>query len=651
VTRRPGRWAACFAVGFASLLLAAPAAAQSPDVENLVRAYAPIVMLRAQDPNDLCKTSQEQYNPPTTVDAVLGNAAVRLMHHVGDDDVLVKRAPTAADVAGLDEDYYLDLPRDTLHPGCGYAEDFSKLKENSRAPPTTYAHIATQPGHSGLVVQYFFFYYFNQFNDIHEGDWEGMQIAFDADTPGEAFEQGPSEIALFQHAGGERGSWDDTKVEKDGTHPIVYSAAGSHATFYDSATFVENGSHGSGVGCDNTSEPLTRTEPQPVVVPTHGPPGSKYQWLSYLGRWGQREKAFNNGPQGPVTKSQWLRPFDWMADIRQSSPQLPGGSVLGPGATAPFCWAMAEASKFINLEAKTTLGAIGLALALILLVTVPPFFTRWRPVDLTKLRHRWSVGQLLRGSRQLYGRHWRVFLSIALIGFVILAAIQGVQYLFEQLTGSTDYTLRFEPGGLDLRYDGSLTGFGQPIGFAVVSGAVVAFLRMREDEGERPGVREAFAAMYQRLWRVVIGQLLVVVLVFAMIFTVIGIPFALYFYIAWQFIQQEIMFKNCSIREAYGGSHALVRGHWWRTILIAGSLSLVAVATGPVLGIFLIFLNFSPVTVNLIGSVVFALLIPYVAIGRTLLYFDLGARDEERAGEPKRRPRLRWPRAAASESN
>jgi hypothetical protein len=93
------------------------------------------------------------------------------------------------------------------------------------------------------------------------------------------------------------------------------------------------------------------------------------------------------------------------------------------------------------------------------------------------------------------------------------------------------------------------------------------------------------------------------------------------------------------------GSRALVRGHWWRTVLVTGFLFLLGLVTGPVLGFFLIFANLSAVLVNLIGSVVYALLIPYIAIGRTLLYFDLGARDAEAeaAGEPKRR-HLRLPR-------
>jgi hypothetical protein len=96
------------------------------------------------------------------------------------------------------------------------------------------------------------------------------------------------------------------------------------------------------------------------------------------------------------------------------------------------------------------------------------------------------------------------------------------------------------------------------------------------------------------------------------------------------------------MRAAFRGSHEIVRGHWLRTVAMIGLLTLLAVVAGPILGIFLIFLNFSPVLVNLIGSVVYGLLIPYVAIGRTLLYFDLEAREGEPAREGRRR--LRFPR-------
>jgi hypothetical protein len=248
---------------------------------------------------------------------------------------------------------------------------------------------------------------------------------------------------------------------------------------------------------------------------------------------------------------------------------------------------------------------------------------------------------LLRCSRKIYGRHWRTMLGLAFAGFVILASIQGVQYLLEQWTGGNDFTLRTHPLGLTLEFSGAFEDISQPVGFAIVSGAVVAYLRMIESGGEG-GTRASYRALYPRLWRVIVGQLLAIVLAALLIFTVIGIPFGIYFYFAWQLVQQEILFRDCSIREALRGSSALVRGHWWRTVAVIGVLSLLAVAAGPLLGFALIFLNFSPVLVNLIGSIVFALLIPYVAIGRTLLYFDLGAREAE--AEPK--PRRRWfPRA------
>ena len=124
-----------------------------------------------------------------------------------------------------------------------------------------------------------------------------------------------------------------------------------------------------------------------------------------------------------------------------------------------------------------------------------------------------------------------------------------------------------------------------------------------------------------------------------LVITVIGIPFAAYFYIAWQFVQQEILFEDRSIRESLRGSHARVRGHWWRTVVVAGILALIGIVIGPVLGFFLIFLNLSAVLVNLIGSIVYALVIPYVALGRTLLYLDLCAREEaeEASGVTRRR--------------
>jgi hypothetical protein len=615
VYRRPLGVATALVLAAAAWLTAAPTfAAESPS-EQLVRTYSPIVMLRAQE-DPPCDTSEEQYEP-TTVNTVLGNPRVNLTRPPEKGEPAIARPdPTAADIAGLGGRWHLDLPGDPLNPECTYARDFAALKAAGEAPPITYAHIATERGHSGLVVQYWFFYYFNQFNDIHEGDWEGMQIAFHGNTPREALATGPYEIALFQHGGGEKGGWDDDKVQKEGTHPVVYPAAGSHATFYDSAIYVENGQGGSGLGCDNTSEPLRRVVPRPVLVPTDPPPGSRFQWLTYKGHWGEKEKSYNNGPTGANTKQQWREPFTWMDGVREASPKLPGGLALGPAVTEAFCPAVATVSSWINLEARTRFGAVLIAAICVLLVAAPIVLTRWAPVDLTRLRQPRAFGQLVRAARQLYGRHWLTFVGMGLTSILIVGAIVGVAALISLATGAIDT-------GISI----SLPAVGRSLGFAAAAAAVIAFVRDL-DRGQPEGFVLAYREMFARFWRLIGGQLLVSILTLLLAATIIGIPIAIWKYIDWQFVQQEILFKDKSIRDAFRGSTKVVRGHWWRTLRIAGFFWLLSVVAGPVLGFALIFANLSLTWINIIGSLVFALLIPYVAIGRTLLYFDLQAREE-----------------------
>jgi hypothetical protein len=640
VNRRPC-WLATILGSVAAVSLTLAAAAQGADADRLVKSYAPIVMLRAQE-DPPCDNKEEQYEP-TTVDVVLGNRHVDLVRETGAGGSRVNQAaPTAADIAGLGNRYHLDLPGDPLEPECTYAEDFAAIRKAGKAPPVTYAHIATERrgrarGEPGLVVQYWFYYYFNDFNDLHESDWEGMQITFDANTAREALAKGPHEIVLFQHAGGEKAGWEEAKVQKRGTHPVVYPAAGSHATFYDSAVYVENGQRGSGLGCDNTTEPLRRVRPRPVRVPTDPPAGSRFQWLTYKGRWGQEEKSYNNGPTGPNTKTQWLKPFRWMADVRSTSPQLPGGFVLGPTVTGAFCGTVATVTAFINLEAQTTIGAIAIGVVLVLLLVVLPLLTRWRPVELSPLRQQRAFGQLIRAARQLYGRHWRPLVLIGLTSIPILGVVKGLEWLVLKLTGG---------GSFGNGISNTIGSVGEPIGFAVVAAVVITFMRGLE-RGRPTGFVAAYRGMRERFWRVVFGQVVASVLVFLLALTVIGLPIAIWKYVSWQFVQQEILFENRPLREAFRGSSRLVRGQWWRTARVAGFLWLVSVVTGPVLGFALIFTALPLIWINVLGSLVFALLVPYVAIGRTLLYFDLAARQEEAATEPERRRRW-WHRPRPS---
>ena len=275
--------------------------------QELAEKYVPIAEIR-EETDPPCDTSQEQYQP-TSVETVLGNPTVLLQHDAeGGKLTTVRKAPTAQQIAGLGEGWYLNLEGTALGNTCVYAKAFKKLIEEGKAPAVTYAHIAREEGHSGFALQYWFFWYFNQFNDLHEGDWEGMQITFEANSPAAALHEEPAEIILFQHAGGERAKWEDGKVQKEGTHPIVYPAAGSHATFYDSAVYVENGQHGSGLGCDNTTEPLRELALRPILMPDSGQVQRAVrldQLLRPLGRKGKglQQRADRAADEAPVART------------------------------------------------------------------------------------------------------------------------------------------------------------------------------------------------------------------------------------------------------------------------------------------------------------------------------------------------------------
>ena len=135
--------------------------------------------------------------------------------------------------------------------------------------------------------------------------------------------------------------------------------------------------------------------------------------------------------------------------------------------------------------------------------------------------------------------------------------------------------------------------------------------------------------MRERFWRVVVAQLLATLGVLLLALTVIGIPLALWKLVGWSFVQQEVIFTDKGFRESFRASSELVRGRWFRTARVIVVFYVLSVAAGPILTFALIFTALPLIWINVIGSLVFALLMPFVALGETFLYFDLSVREEE----------------------
>ncbi len=629
------RWGAGALLAAALLLaLAAPAAAQedpgtTAEAEaQLIERYAPVIAVRIADGD--CDTDGELYGP-VPVEAVLGNPDVRLLRPKDGDhpEEVLTAGPTSRDIATLGRDFALDLPGYGLSPGCTYARDLAARVARASLRPTVYAHVAREPGVAGLAVQYWIYWYFNEFNNLHESDWEMVQVAFDGSSAEEALASEPSRVAYAQHSGGEVADWGASKIDTEGTHPVVYAAAGSHASYFGSALYLGTGENGAGLGCDDTREPLRRIHPGVVTVETDPDPAGPHGWLTFEGVWGEHQGGFNGPPDGPARKRQWREPFRWMAGLREDNPEVPGAQTIGPNVSATFCGVVEAVSDFAILAAQSRGTALVVLGLLVIGVGAPLRRTRWSPVVSEPLRQERAVGQIVGTTAQVRRSERRTFRALGLLVIPAMLAAAGLQALVLDLFGVGGWLEERSAGGLGGLFAILLGLAGAGVGFTMCSVAVTSALVLLHQRRpvsvraaiENLGARRALSTTAATLG---VGALCVVIA-----FTVIGIPIALWLAVRWLFIQDGILFRGLGVRDALRWSATIVHGHWWRTFGCAFLLAGIAIATGPLVGIALIFFTGLPLgLVNIFGSIVFALAVPWLVIARFLLYLDL----EERFG-------------------
>ena len=123
-----------------ALILPAGAAGAATDATTtLAERYAPIVVVRDQP--EACGEGQPYR--PTQVTNVLGQQGVVLRGPHGEE----VKAPTADDIAGKGEGWFLDYPGNPLAPHCDYEQWFKKVSAGTS--PTLYSRVSTDPDRAG----------------------------------------------------------------------------------------------------------------------------------------------------------------------------------------------------------------------------------------------------------------------------------------------------------------------------------------------------------------------------------------------------------------------------------------------------------------------------------------------------------------------
>jgi hypothetical protein len=617
------------AVVTVGLILAAPARAGLADEQALAARYAPVVRLAEQAHE--CGPG-EAYEP-MDVNALFGQSTVALRGPWNETD-LVKIAPVAKDLVGL-YDYHLDFPGDPLDPGCGY-EKWSRMIMTG-FKPTVYAHVATDPTAPGkLALQYWFFYAFNDFNNLHEGDWEMIQLNFDAPDAKAALATKPVDVGYSSHEGAEHAAWGDEKLTiVDGTHPVVYPAAGSHANKYTSALYIGSSAE-AGVGCDDTRGPHVQLLPVVKTIPSDPQAAVRdFPWIGFQGRWGQLERAFFNGPSGPNLKTQWTEPIEWSESWRDRSYAVPSAGVLGTGATDFFCPAVAAGSRaLVGLLRNASLTLL-LLLALLALAIFGVRRTTWRPATPLHVAHRRSWGQILSTAGRMYVQRWQLFLTLGLLFIPLGAVISLVQAAILGGFGLVGIdTTGSAAGALLLLVVGVGTTLAL-LGLGLVQAATACAL-VEIDAGRPIGPITAYRVALHKT-RPLLGGLGIGVGIWLVLnLTTFLIPVAVWLAVRWLLLAQVVEVED---RSAVGGlrrSADLVRGRWLRVATLVGVGALITLVVGPLLGTLLILLTDAPLPLlNVVAGIVYALAMPFVALTTSYVYFDARVREElEREDRP-----------------
>ena len=607
--RRIGLLALCvLAVAFSSH--ATPARAESNSSEQqLLEKFAPT--LASPEQESACG-SGEAFTP-IAVDAILNRNDVQLKTSTG---TLITSAPTAADLFSAGPDAHLDFPGNALNPGCTYEKWFDSLN----ATPTIYGRVMPDAEADNLVaVQYWFFWPFNDWNNRHEGDWEMMQLNFDTASVEEALVTQPASVILAQHEGGEIQDWDNISL-LDG-QPLVFPAAGSHATYFSANRWVGTSAQ-TGVGCDDTRTPARVVPPQVIALPRDVPTSASdpFAWLAYEGHWGERHSGFNNGPTGPQTKSQWNNPIVWSNDEGRA------GSIALPPIGAPaadfFCGA-SERFSMLLLDALDRPWRVMLSIAVLIgIIVVSIRRTHWTPATPLPITQRRRNGMIWTSSvRYLWLRKkWILpFIAILILGG---ALAQWVRQIVFRATSTGDLSDPLDPninavGGLS--YGVWLLILLPTVAFTIAAVTRIVQSDLTHSHGNNTPLSVTTAAHDAMSPYRFFPSLIFTVFIFG-----IALVQVVVFWLTPRWVLAPAFAPD---KRPFRKAAELTRGHRRHIIIVSFVTITTVTVIGPLIGaVLLLATTYSLGVISLITATINAVLVVWGVVALNYLHADLTAR-------------------------
>jgi hypothetical protein len=492
--------------------------------------------------------------------------------------------------------------------------------------PTIYGRIKDDPEFDGdIAVQYWFYWPFNDWNNRHESDWEMMQINFDTASVEEALLREPTSVILAQHEGGEIQDWENISLLDE--RPLVFPAAGSHATYFSANRWVGTSAQ-TGVGCDNTQTPARVLSPQVIALPRTVPTSADdpFAWLAFAGHWGEHHAGFNNGPTGPATKTQWDTPLVWSNDEGRS------GSIALPPIGAPaadfFCGA-SERFSMLLLDVLDRPWRVSLALAIAIgLIVVLIRRTRWTPATPLPFVQRRRNGMIWTSSvRYLWFRKkWIIpFIATLILGG---ALAQWLRQIVFRATSTGDLSDPLDP---NINTVGALSyGVWFLVLIPTVAFVIAGITRIVQSDFVHSSNKDTAADSLVSVSEATRDAISPHRFFPSLIFTVFIFGIALFQVVLFWFTPRWILAPAFAPdTHPFKKAAELTRGHRRHIIIISFLTISTVTVIGPLIGaILLLTTGYALSTISLITATINAVLVAWGIIALNYLYADLRTRTQ-----------------------
>jgi hypothetical protein len=169
---------------------------------------------------------------------------------------------------------------------------------------------------------------------------------------------------------------------------------------------------------------------------------------------------------------------------------------------------------------------------------------------------------------------------------------------------------------------------------ALIPGVLVAAAVAMSVEGLARGGngKVDIRALGERMLPLAGAILIIVIVVALLVTTVIGLALAVAFLVWHAITTQACVIERQSARGALRRSRRLVRHHAWRVFAITAIATGLGLLTGPIVGLVVLFASSASLgAIDIVSSIVYAIVMPYVSIVLALLFFDLRNQSGSRA--------------------